>query len=29
MGLQADYDLERTRRELGERLELEVRPFVA
>jgi len=29
MGLQADYDLERTRRELGERLDWEVRPFAA
>lgn len=29
MGLQADYDLEETRRELGERLEKEVRPHAA
>ena len=27
MGLQADYDLERTRREIGERLEKEIRPY--
>jgi addiction module HigA family antidote len=29
MGLQADYDVERARRELGGRLEREVRPFAA
>lgn len=29
MGLQADYDLEETRRELGDRLETEVRPHAA
>ena len=29
MGLQADYDLERTRREIGERLEREIRPYAA
>ncbi len=29
MGLQADYDLEETRRRLGERLEKEVRPYAA
>jgi antitoxin HigA-1 len=29
LGLQADYDLEKTRRELGDRLEREVRPYAA
>jgi addiction module HigA family antidote len=29
MGLQADYDLEQTRREIGERLEREIRPYAA
>lgn len=29
MGLQADYDLEETRRQLGDRLEKEVRPHAA
>jgi addiction module HigA family antidote len=29
MGLQADYDLEETRRRLGDRLEKEVRPYAA
>jgi addiction module HigA family antidote len=29
MGLQADYDLEETRRELGKRLETEVHPYAA
>lgn len=29
MGLQADYDLERARRELGDRLEKEVKPHAA
>jgi addiction module HigA family antidote len=29
MGLQADYDLEETRRELGDRLEREVHPHAA
>lgn len=29
MGLQADYDLERTRKEIGDRLEKEIRPFAA
>jgi plasmid maintenance system antidote protein VapI len=29
MGLQADYDLEETRRQLGERLKIEVHPHAA
>lgn len=29
MGLQADYDVEETRRRLGDRLEKEVRPYAA
>ncbi len=29
MGLQADYDLERARREIGERLERDIRPYAA
>ncbi len=29
MSLQADYDLERTRREIGGKLEHEIRPFAA
>lgn len=29
MGLQADYDIERARRLLGERLEQEIRPYTA
>jgi len=29
MGLQADYDLEETRRQLGERLKMEVHPHAA
>jgi addiction module HigA family antidote len=29
MGLQADYDLERARREIGEWLEREIRPYAA
>ena len=29
MGLQADYDIERARRLLGERLEREIRPYAA
>jgi antitoxin HigA-1 len=29
IGLQADYDLERTRREIGQRLEREIRPYAA
>ncbi len=29
MGLQADFDLERARRDIGERLERDIRPFAA
>lgn len=29
MGLQADYDLERARRQVGDRLEREIRPYAA
>jgi addiction module HigA family antidote len=29
IGLQADYDLERTRREIGQRLERDIRPYAA